>query len=426
MFRIRNLRWLIAGLLFVATALSFLDRQVLSISILKIQADLDVSDVDYGWINTGFLISYALMFTLGGWLIDKFGTRIGLAVSVGLWSVSNALHGAVQNIWQLGAARFFLGIGEGGCFPGAAKGVTEWFPQKQRALAMGIAIGGAALGAVIAPPLTVYLISLFGWRGAFVATGIFGGIWVLVWLVFFHKPRKSPFITQNELALIEEGRKQEKQNNSKKISVPVRQILRTREAWGLIVIRFLLDPVFYFFMFWIPKYLSQERGVSFERIGELFWIPFFALGISNIIRGGVSDRLIRSGLSVDQARKTVMGLAAALTMVAPLTVVASSAEVAIIFMSLILFAHGFWITNYITITSELFGKNATSTVVGMCGTAGAIAGLLINPLIGKIVENYSYLPMWITSGILYPMGFIILLLTIRKIHPLEFQEDSAS
>jgi len=421
MFKITNLRWLIVGLLFIATALSFLDRQVLSISILKIQADLDVSDVEYGWINTGFLISYALMFTLGGWLIDKFGTRIGLAVSVGLWSLSNALHGAVQNVWHLGIARFFLGIGEGGCFPGAAKGVTEWFPQKHRALAMGIAIGGAALGAVIAPPLTVYLISIFKWRGAFVATGIFGGIWVLIWLIFFYKPQKSPFITQKELDLIETDRMLEEklEEKTKKISVPILKILQTKQAWGLIVIRFLLDPVFYFFMFWIPKYLSEERGVSFERIGELFWIPFFALGISNIIGGGVSDRLINSGLSINKARKSVMGLAAALTMVAPLTVVASNAEIAILFMSLIMFAHGFWITNYITITSELFGKNATSTVVGMSGTAGAVAGLLVNPLIGKIVENYSYLPMWIASGIMYPLGFIILVLMIRKISPIE-------
>jgi ACS family hexuronate transporter-like MFS transporter len=423
MLKIKNLRWLIVGLLFVATALSFLDRQVLSISILKIQTDLNVSDVQYGWINTGFLISYALMFTLGGWLIDKFGTRIGLAVSVGLWSISNAMHGAVQNVWHLGTARFFLGIGEGGCFPGAAKGVAEWFPKKHRALAMGIAIGGAALGAVIAPPLTVYLTTIFGWRGTFVATGIFGGIWVLVWLIFFHKPQKSPFITDKELASIEnDALKQEKQKGElKKVSVPIKQILRTKEAWGLIGIRFLLDPVFYFFMFWIPKYLSDERGLSFERIGELFWIPFLALGISNIIGGGLSDRLIKSGLSVNRARKLIMGLAALLTMVAPLTAVASSAETAILFMSLIMFAHGFWITNYITIISELFGKNATSTVVGMSGSAGAIAGLLVNPLIGRIVENYSYLPMWIVSGIMYPLGFIILLVSIRNIMPIKFR-----
>ena len=423
MLKIKNLRWLIVGLLFVATALSFLDRQVLSISILKIQADLNVSDVQYGWVNTGFLISYALMFTLGGWLIDKFGTRVGLAVSVGLWSLSNAMHGMVQNVWHLGTARFFLGIGEGGCFPGVAKGVTEWFPQKHRALAMGIAIGGAALGAVIAPPLTVYLISIFGWRGAFVSTGILGGFWVLVWLFFFQKPRKSRFITKKELALIEDDavKQDKKEVQNKKTSIPLKLILRTKEAWGLISIRFLLDPVFYFFMFWIPKYLSEERGVSFERIGELFWIPFFALGVSNIIGGGVSDRLIKSGMSVSRARKLVMGLAALLTMVAPLTVVASSAEIAILFMSLFMFAHGFWITNYITVTSELFGKNATSTMVGMSGSAGAIAGLLVNPLIGRIAESYSYMPMWIVSGIMYPLGFIILLVTIRNIGPIKFR-----
>ena len=424
MLKIKNLRWLIVGLLFVATALSFLDRQVLSISILKIQSDLNVSDVQYGWVNTGFLIAYALMFTLGGWLIDRFGTRVGLAVSVGLWSLSNAMHGMVQNAWHLGTARFFLGIGEGGCFPGVAKGVTEWFPQKHRALAMGIAIGGAALGAVIAPPLTVYLISIFGWRGAFVATGILGGFWVLVWLIFFQKPRKSRFITKKELALIEDDavKQQEKEGQDKKTSIPLKLILRTKEAWGLISIRFLLDPVFYFFMFWIPKYLSEERGVSFERIGELFWIPFFALGVSNIIGGGVSDRLIKSGMSVSRARKLIMGLAALLTMVAPLTVVASSAETAILFMSLFMFAHGFWITNYITVTSELFGRNATSTMVGMSGSAGAIAGLLVNPLIGRIAESYSYMPMWIVSGIMYPLGFIILLVTIRKIAPIKFQK----
>ena len=417
-FRIKNLRWLIAGLLFVATGLSFLDRQVLSISILKIQADLDISDVQYGWINTGFLISYAIMFSLGGWLIDRFGTRIGLAVSVGLWSLSNALHGAVQNFWQIGIARFFLGVGEGGCFPGAAKGITEWFPEKQRALAMGIAIGGSALGAVIAPPLTVHLTALFGWRGAFIATGIIGGIWLIIWLLFFQQPRRSRFITARELTLIRNG---QGPREEQKVRLPLKRILATRQAQGLIAIRFLLDPVFYFFMFWIPKYLSQERDVSFERIGELFWIPFLALGISNIAGGWLSDRLIRAGIPVDRARKSVMGLAAALTMVAPLTVIAYSAEIAIMFISLILFAHGFWITNYITITSELFGRHATSTVVGISGSAGAVAGLLLNPLIGRIVENYSYLPMWIASGIMYPLGFLILMITIRKIRPLDLQ-----
>lgn len=418
--KIKNLRWIIVALLFVATGLSFLDRQVLSLAIIKIKDDFNMTDVEYGWINTAFLLSYAIMFTLGGRLIDRFGTRIGLAVSVGLWSLSSAMHGLVQNVWQMGMARFFLGLGEGGAFPGAAKGVAEWFPKKERGLAMGIAIGGAALGAVIAPPLTVYMTALLGWRGTFMATGLIGGIWLLVWLIFFRKPQNSRLISEKEKALILEGGKDEKEGF--KIIVPFKEILKTKEAWGLISIRFLLDPVFYFIMFWIPKYLSEERGLSFEEIGDLFWIPFLALGISNMIGGWASDKLINRGLSVNKSRKMIMGFAAAVTTLTALTTVASSVGMAMFFISLFMFAHGFWITNYITITSELFGKYATSTVVGISGTAGAVAGLIINPLIGKIVENHSYLPMWVLSGIMYPIGFIVLLIMIPGIKELKLKK----
>ncbi len=411
--KIKNLRWIIVALLFVATGLSFLDRQVLSLAIIKIKGEFGMTDVQYGWINTAFLLSYAIMFTLGGWLIDKFGTRIGMAVSVGLWSLSNMMHGLVQNVWQLGTARFFLGLGEGGAFPGAAKGVTEWFPHQERGLAMGIAIGGAALGAVIAPPLTVYLTALFGWRGTFVATGLIGGLWVLLWLLFYKKPQASKLITERERRFIIKG--MDKTGDGKEKAVPFKVILKTREAWGLILIRFLLDPVFYFIMFWVPKYLSEVRGVSFERIGELFWIPFLALGISNMIGGWASDRLVNAGVSVNKARKTIMALAAGATVFTAMTAFASTVGMAVFFISLFMFAHGFWITNYITITSEVFGKRATSTVVGMAGTAGAVAGLILNPLIGMVIEAHSYLPMWIVSGIMYPMGFAILMITIPKI-----------
>ena len=409
---------MIAALLLVATALSFLDRQVLSVAILKIKTDFNISDVEYGWINTAFLISYAIMFSVGGWLIDRFGTRIGLAVSVGLWSVASAMHGAVQNITQMGIARFFLGFGEGGCFPGASKGITEWFPKKERATAMGIAIGGSALGAVLAPPLTVYLVSVLGWRGAFIITGSIGMAWVIIWLLIFNKPSQSKLITEEELGIISQDESDEAESlNQKAVKVPISKILSSRQAWTLIAIRFLLDPVFYFFMFWIPKYLNAERNVSFERVGELLWIPFFALGLSNMFGGWVSDRLIRSGVSTDKARKSVMGAAALLTMTAPLTATVQTVGMAVFFMSLIMLAHGFWITNYITITSELFGKNATSTVVGMAGSAGAVAGLIINPLIGVIVQNYSYLPLWIASGVLYPLAFILLIIFIKNIRP---------
>jgi ACS family hexuronate transporter-like MFS transporter len=420
--KIKNLRWIIVALLFIATGLSFLDRQVLSLAIIKIKDDFHMTDVQYGWINTAFLLSYAIMFTLGGWLIDRFGTRIGLAVSVGIWSLSSAMHGMVHNVWQMGMARFFLGLGEGGAFPGAAKGVAEWFPQKERGLAMGIAIGGSALGAVVAPPLTVYMTAMLGWRGTFMATGLIGGVWLLVWLIFFRKPQNSKLITEKEKALIEEGQKEEKTGTRN--GVPFKEILKTREAWGLIAIRFLLDPVFYFIMFWIPKYLSEERGLSFEQIGDLFWIPFLALGISNMMGGWASDKLINRGLSANKSRKIIMGVAAAVTMLTALTTAASSVGMAIFFISLFMFAHGFWITNYITITSEIFGKFATSTVVGMAGTAGAVAGLIINPLIGKVVENYSYLPMRIESGRKYTIGFVVLLVMIPRIKEIKFKEKN--
>ncbi|WP_373511482.1 MFS transporter [Persicitalea sp.] len=404
-------RWLIVMLLFVATGLSFLDRQVLSIAIIKIQEELSISDVEYGMINTSFLISYAVMFTLGGWLIDKVGGKTGLALSVGVWSIANCLHGLVANVTQLIAFRFLLGVGEGGCFPGAAKTVYEWFDKKERAMANGIAIGGAAIGAVIAPPLTIWLADLYGWRGGFIVPGAIGLVWVVVWLLVPWKNKQK----KNTPKLLPVAPKPN--------AVPFGKLLKNKEVWVFIAIRFLLDPVFYFLMFWIPKYLSEVRNVSFERIGNLFWIPFLALGVANIIGGWLSDRLIKHDFSINKARKTIMGAAAALTLVAPMIEWVDSVEVAIALMSVFMFAHGFWITNYITAISDMFGQRATSSVVGLSGTAGAVAGLLLNPLMGLIIQNYSYRPLWIASGMLYPLAFLLLVLAIPKIRAVYGEES---
>lgn len=399
-------RWFIVSLLFVATGLSFLDRQVLSIAIIKIQEELSISDVEYGMINTSFLISYAVMFTLGGWLIDKVGGKTGLALSVGVWSIANCLHGVITNFSQLIAFRFLLGLGEGGCFPGAAKTVYTWFDKKERALANGIAIGGAAIGAVIAPPMTIWLADLYGWRGGFIIPGAVGLVWVVVWMMISWKRADETKTVEAPIIA------------SKPSPVPFAKLLKDRSVWTFISIRFLLDPVFYFLMFWIPKYLSEVRHVSFERIGSLFWIPFLALGIANIMGGWLSDKLIRHNFSINKARKTIMGVAAALTLVTPMVEWVASVEVAIALMSVFMFAHGFWITNYITAISDIFGEGATSTVVGLSGTAGAVSGLLLNPLMGLIIQNYSYQPLWIASGMLYPLAFLVFIFLIPQIKPL--------
>jgi ACS family hexuronate transporter-like MFS transporter len=397
--------WVILLLLFIATGLSFLDRQVLSMTIIKIQSEFNITDVQYGFVNTSFLISYALMFTIGGRLMDTVGSRLGLAFAVGIWSIANCLHGVMTGFYQLVAFRFLLGVGEGGCFPGSAKTVYLWFDEKRRAFANGIAIGGSAIGAVIAPPLTTYISGQYGWRLSFVIPGLIGVVWVIGWLAI-------PWGGRSE--------KKMKQRTDVLLKIPFLTLLKNREALIFILIRFLLDPVLYFIMFWAPKYLNAQRHIPFERIGSLFWIPFLAMGLSNIMGGWFSDQLVKKHISVNRARKIVMGIAALLTLCAPFIAFVSTVEMAVALMALVMFAHGFWITNYITSISDIFGANGTSTVVGLSGTAGAISGLIINPLIGWIVQNYSYNPIWIISGIMYPVAFLLLVIFVPKIRPLHF------
>ena len=398
-----NWSWVVLLMVFIATGLNFLDRQVLSIVIIRIQEEFGMTSVQYGVINTSFLIGYGLMFTIAGRLIDTVGSRQGLAVSVAVWSVANCFHGFVSSFHQLVASRFLLGLGEGGCFPGAAKAVSEWFRLEKRALANGVAIGGAAIGAVISPPLTIFLSATYGWRWSFVVPGLIGVVWVVVWLLLpkppipesVQGPRSAPGNT-----------------------LPFLTILRNRQALTFITIRFLLDPVVYFIMFWVPKYLNEARNVSFERIGELFWIPFMALGISNIAGGWFSDKLVGANFTVNKARKTVMGIAAATTLSVFFIPSVATPELAVALMALFMFAHGFWITNYITSIADIFGTKGTATVVGLSGTAGTLSSLLINPVIGSVVQDYSYSPLWIVSGFLYPVAFALFLIFVPRIQPL--------
>lgn len=395
--------WTVVFLAFVATALSFLDRQVLSVSIIRIKEELFISDTEYGFINTGFLISYALMFTLGGILIDRFGSRLGLAFSVGFWSLATALHSLASSAGHFMFFRFLLGLGEGGAFPGAVKAVVEWVPRHRQALANGIAIGGAALGAVLAPPLTVYLIGIMGWRGVFVVTGLFGIFWVVAWL-YITKGQKSdnqlPPTTGTKPAITWRS---------------IAEILTIREVWVFIIIRFLLDPIFYFYMFWIPKYLNEMRGIALEEIGNLFWIPFLGLGISNILGGYLSDLIYEKTQSLNWSRKLIMGIAALMTASALLIQYLSAVEWIILMLFVAFFAHGFWITNYITSISDIFGHKITSTIIGLSGSAGALSSLAINPLMGTIIAQYSYQPLWIYSGVMYSVAFIFFILTIPNI-----------
>jgi ACS family hexuronate transporter-like MFS transporter len=409
-------RWWIAGLLFLCTALSFFDRQVLSVLAPTVMRDLGMDNTQYANVVAAFVLSYSLMFAVGGRFLDWVGTRRGMLICVSLWTVASAAHAWARSAWQLGAFRFLLGVGEGGCFPGVTKAALEWFPLRQRSRAIGFAIGGAAIGAVLAPPLATWMVGHVGWRGAFLATGAFGATWVLLWALFYRLPRHSPFVSARELALIEE--------DSPAGSAPAddaagllswSELLRLRPVWGLLLTRFLLDPVMYLYMFWIPQYLSTAHSATLADIGRLAWIPFLTLDVANMLGGFVSDRLVRAGWSIGAARKTVMGVAAMLTPISILAMYVDRMDVAVGLMSVQMFAHGFWITNYITLTGDLLPPRSVGTVVGLCGCAGGLSGFLTTKLVGMVVDRFTFVPVFVAAGVMYPIGFLVILLTIGRV-----------
>ncbi len=396
-------KWFLCLLLFAATALSFLDRQALSVVSPVICNEFHMSNEAYARITTAFLISYSIMFFVGGRLCDLLGTRLGLGLSVLFWSLASGLHGLVRSPCQLELARFLLGAGEGACFPGAIKAVSEWFPKNQRARAMGIAIGGVSLGAVIAPPLVIWLVHHYGWRNVFFMTFLLGFLWTIIWFLFLARVKKPVQTDDTPTEILLPVQKE-----------PFFQLILRKDVIGLSLARFLFDPVFYLYMFWIPQYLSVERGLSLAAIGGLTWIPFFALGVSNIVGGVCSDRLVAHGTSPLTARKMIMGLAALVTVVSGLVTFSSHLAIAIAFMGMLMFAHGFWITNFVTIIGDRFPAGQVATVVGVSGMVGTIGGILASPVIGWVADHFGFWPIWIASGSLYPLAFIVILVMVRS------------
>ncbi len=386
-----NRAWILCGLLFFATALSFLDRQVLSVLAPQLMGEFTMTNAVYSRVVFAFVLSYTVMFSLGGRLMDRLGTRLGLSLSVAVWTAASAAHAFATGPWSLGAGRLFLGVGEGACFPAATKGAVEWMPPEKRALAIGFANGGSAFGAVLAPPLTAWWAGVFGWRGVFLATALLGAAWLIAWQLAF---RGLP-------AAFSQGA-------TSGPPVSFRSLLARPAVRRLLIARFFFDPVFYFYMFWIPQYLSRERHLSLAEIGALTWIPFFALGVTNILAGRVSDILVARGWQPRRARLTLMAAAAALTPASWLVTLAGSAHLAIALMSLLTMAHGFWIANFVTLIGDTVAPEEVGTAVGLTGTAGGVAGMASNLAIGVVVDQFSFSPVFLVTALLYPVAWLIL------------------
>jgi ACS family hexuronate transporter-like MFS transporter len=412
MHKIPNLRWWIAGLLAAATALNYLDRQNLPVVITEIQKSIPITDQQYSELQFLFLLAYGIMYLVGGMLIDWLGTRAGYALMITWWSAANAIHGLASNTFQLGAARFALGLGEGGGFPGSAKAVSEWFPARERSFAFGMFNTGSSVGAVIAPPLIAAIVAWLDWRWVFLVSGGLGFLWALTWLSLYDLPGRHRYISPAEQDYL---RKDGAGDPAPGPRIPWRRLMALRQVWGLCGARFLSDSAWYFFIFWLPKYLADVRGLNIRQIGYYAWIPYAFAGVGSFAGGWLSSYLIRRGLSMDASRKIALGISAAVMPVA-LLISASPLSLAIAFFSAAMLGHQFWSTIVQTLAADMFPSTSVGAVSGLVGASGSFGAMLFNLVVGALLTRYhSYGPVFVITGLLHPAGFATILLAVGKI-----------
>jgi ACS family hexuronate transporter-like MFS transporter len=412
--KISNLRWYIAGLLVAVTALNYLDRQNLPVAISEIQKSIPLTIQQFSQFQVMFLLAYSVMYAGGGRIMDWLGTRTGYTLMIVWWSAANLMHGLVASVFGLGTARFLLGLGEGGAFPGSAKAVSEWFPTKERSLAFGIFNAGSGLGALVAPPLIAGIALGLGWRWVFYLTGVVGFLIAVVWWKIYHLPERHRLITPEEREYICASRP------AVTAGTRVRWIslLRYRQVWGIISAKFLSDAAWYFFIFWLPKYLADIRHLDIKHIGYYAWIPYACAAVGSFLGGWLSSSLLRRGMSLDLSRKIALGISAAL-MPLCLLIAISPLPLAILFFSTALFGHQFFSTNLQTLPADLFPSEVVGSVAGLGGASGSFGGMLFNLLVGALLTWYgSYGLVFLIAGLMHPASFLLILTVVRKIEPI--------
>jgi ACS family hexuronate transporter-like MFS transporter len=411
MSKFKGVRWVMIGMIFMLTVINYIDRMTLSVLAPTIMEEFNMSNVSYSRVVTMFLIAYTISQSVSGKILDRIGTRLGFIIFVSIWTVSSMLHATARSVVHLGIFRFMLGFGEAGNWPGAAKVAAEWFPVKERAFAMAIFNAGASVGAVVAPPLIIWVQLNFGWRYAFFLGSALAAIVMVLWVLFYRTPDKHPTLSDEERAHI--------LSDQPEAPGPRRawfSLFKYRQVWALIVGRLLTDPIWWFLISWLPNYLKNERGFSIALIGMLAWIPFLWADIGNLTGGGVSSLLIKKGWSVDKARRTVMLTSAFLVPVGVALVVGTRSDVfALAGISLIAFCFQSWIVNVLTIPSDCFPRQDVGSVAGIGGTAAGIASICFTLLVGWIVDNFSYTPVYLIVGAMGPVGAIMFFVIMRRI-----------
>ncbi|HSP17829.1 MAG TPA: MFS transporter [Thermoanaerobaculia bacterium] len=409
-----SVRWIVCALLFLATTINYIDRQVLGILAPTLQHDIGWSEVQYGYIVTAFQAAYAIGLLVVGWLLDVIGTKIGFALALIFWSVAAMAHALARTPFGFGVARFGLGLGEAGNFPAAIKTVAEWFPKRERALATGIFNSGSNVGAIVAPATVPWIALTFGWRWAFIATGAIGFAWLLLWWWLYDPPEHHRRLGAAELSYI----RSDPQEAVTKISWT--RLARVRQTWAFAIGKFLTDPIWWFYLYWIPKFLNEKYGLTLGKLGPPLIMIYVFADVGSIGGGWLSSRLIKLGWSINAARKTAM-LVCALCVV-PIIFASQVKSVwsAVALISLAAAAHQGWSANIFTTASDMFPRRAVGSVVGMGGMAGAIGGMLIATATGYLLQiTHSYHAVFILAGMTYLVALAIIHAIAPRLQPAE-------
>jgi MFS transporter, ACS family, hexuronate transporter len=407
--RVPKLRWTICALLFFATTINYIDRQVFSILAPELQKSIGWNEIEYGRIVASFQVAYGVGLVLVGRLMDAIGTRRGFALIISLWSLAAMGHAWARSVLTFGLARFGLGLGEAGNFPACIKTVAEWFPKKERALAAGILNAGTNVGAVMAPLVVPWIAINWGWRWAFIMTGAIGFLWLILWFTWYRQPTEHPRLTKEELAYIQSEPAEPAQ------SIPWLRLIPLRQTWAFAMGKFLTDPVWWFYLFWLPKFLNENYGLTLDRIGPPLIAVYVLADVGSIAGGWLSSHLIARGWTVNAGRKTAM-LTCALSVI-PILFLSrvSNLWIAVALLGLATAAHQGWSANLFTLVSDMFPRRAVASVVGFGGMCGAISGAMISTIAGYILQvTGSYMLLFVMAGSMYLIALLVIHLLVPK------------
>ena len=427
-----NYRWRICALLFFATTINYLDRHILSILAPKLQGEYGWSEIDYGYIVMAFQTAYGLGVILTGHLLDKFGNKLIFSLAISIWSLAGMAHAFASSAFSFGIARFMLGLGESANFPASIKTIAEWFPKKERAFATGLFNAGSNIGAIVSPLLVPWVAISFGWQWAFIFTGAVGFIWLVFWLFTYQKPEKHTNLSREELAFIHSDSEDEDEKREpweaaasapKKVSWG--KVIMRKEVLIICLARMITDPVWWFLLYWLPKFLNENHGIQLQEVGLPLIAIYLVADFGSIAGGWLSSNFLKSGMKLDEARKLALLICAICVVPIIFAAQTSSLWVSVALISLAAAAHCGWMANVYTLISDVMPKNAVASVVGASTCAAIVGSIIFSNITGYVLEfTGSYLWLFVSAGFMYLIAWAIIRLGIPKIKQVSFEDKT--